>query len=421
MNQKRIFFLLILLLVLGGALQASIAFTPYNPKTGQEVTFTLAPAFMYLVPAEQLTWKFGDGVQIVRPITELSTSHAYAVAGTYSVTVHYHDTYAGPQNETIVVVVTAAPVKTISFSPGDPVTCEPVIFQAANFVSSLLRWEFGDGTVQTGGSVVASHSYTSVGSFVVKVYDNNGSDVNPASTMVQVSEKRTLALLTAQPKTGMPVSFQASGFISACLRWDFGDGQPPVNGTAAATHVYAKPGQFQVTASDDCGAALCSASVSVTVEASMGPLALFSISYASLRFENGTTNVSVAKNTSGLIAYADLKFEGSGILQVEWRVDGQLFKTTTQSLGFAGQATIDSGKIPGLPTNVLGPHAVALSIVKPQAAFTVPAMATMIPPPPPPPPMFHPGGRVDSGHPRHGRAQKRTRCNCWARISPASW
>ncbi|MEI7902517.1 MAG: hypothetical protein WCK89_19885, partial [bacterium] len=114
------------------------------------------------------------------------------------------------------------------------------------------------------------------------------------------------------------------------------------------------------------------------VIASQGPLAPFTVSYGILRFENSKTSISIFRNTPGLTAYADLKFEGSGILLVEWRVDGVPFKTATQALGFAGQVTIDSGKLPGLPTVVVVPHTVSLHIVQPHVSFIIPAITYFV-------------------------------------------
>jgi PKD repeat protein len=378
-TKKHIFALFIAILLLGGVLPATITFTPANPVPGQMITFTLNPTHPNMEMEPKITWTWADGSTEQKPITQLTATHAYASAGNYEVSAryYYYDIYGAGHffTETIMVRVSVPIIKTISFSPGNPNTCEPVTFQTSGFVSTRLRWDFGDGTVQDGGGVSMVHAYSNPGSYMVRVFDNNGSDANPASTTVAVSNKRSIALLTAQPKTGIPVSFQASGFISTCLLWDFGDGQPRVKGTAAANHIYANPGSFQVKALDNCGESLCLAGTGITVEASQGPMASFAVSYAILRFENGTTSISVTKDKSGLTAYADLKFEGSGLLQAEWRVDGQPFKITTQSLGFANQVTINSGPIPGLPTTVLGPHTVSLHISKPALFFSIPVIS----------------------------------------------
>jgi hypothetical protein len=389
--KKHIFALLVAILLLGSLLPATISFVPLNPVPGQMVTFTLNPVHPNLEMEPQITWTWADGSTEKKPISQLTATHAYASPGNYEVSArYYYRDSSGVGHyftESTLVRVTLA-TKTIASQPAQPNSCEPVTFQASGFVSPLLRWDFGDGVVQPGGGKVVVHAFSSPGSFMVRAFDNNGRDADPATKTVFVSNKRSITLLTAQPKTGIAVSFQAAGFISPCLLWDFGDGQPRVKGTAAASHVFANPGQFQVSAVDQCGESPCTAGSSVTVGASQGPLASFTISYAILRFANGKNSISLIQNTSGLTAFADLKFEGSGLLQVEWRVDGQPFKTTALSLGFAGQVTIDSGNIPGLPTTVLGPHTVSLAIVKPAVGFTIPAISYYVTGTPEP--MFNP-------------------------------
>jgi hypothetical protein len=539
--------MLIAILALGGALRASITFTPANPGPGQTVTFTLNPTHSNFVPENQITWVWGDGTQLVVPTTQLTSRHVYAAARNYEVSAQYYyrgstgapeyfvettglrvtaaakavtfsprnpntcepvafqasgfasaqmrwefgdgnvltsggaaATHAyiapgsytvkvfddggrdpvpatkvvGVANKRLIKVLTVSPKagesvdfkatgfasscirwefgdggsasrgaataghvyaaagayqvkavdqcgespcsstvnvqvgsqkpKTVAVQPGQPNSCEPVTFQASGFVSAKLRWEFGDGTAPAGGGAAATHVYTAPGSFNVKVFDNDGRDPSPATKVVGVTNKRSIKILTASPKTGEPVDFQASGFASTCIRWEFGDGGSASKGGLTAGHVYAAAGTFQVKAVDQCGESPCTAGISVPVIASQAP---FTVSSGVLRFANGATSISVGRDTSGLTAFADLKFEGSGLLQVEWQVDGQPFKKPAQTLVFAGQLTIDSGKLPGLPTAMTGPHSVALRFVKPEAALAIPAITyhvAMAPQPLPP-------------------------------------
>jgi PKD repeat protein len=54
------------------------------------------------------------------------------------------------------------------------------------------------------------------------------------------------------------------------IRWDFGDGSPPVTNDLSPTHQYVNPGTFQVTltVTDDRGAVTVSDPVTITVGAS---------------------------------------------------------------------------------------------------------------------------------------------------------
>jgi hypothetical protein len=341
----------------------SIKILTASPKAGEPVDFK-ASGFV----SSCIRWEFGDGGSTSNGTA--TAGHVYAAAGTFQVKAvdQCGDSHCTAM---VNVKVGSQKPKTVAFQPEKPNSCEPVTFQASGFVSTKLRWEFGDGTVLTGGGVAATHAYAAPGSFNVKVFDDDGRDPVPAAKVVAVADKRSIKILTTSPEAGEPVDFQVSGFVSSCIRWEFGDGESMSNGAATAGHVYAAAGTFQVKAVDQCGESPCTAMVSVPVAASQEPPAAFTVSYGSLRFANGKTSISVGRNTSGVTAFADLKFEGSGLLQVEWKVDGQSFKTATQGLGLAGQVTIDTGNVPGLPTAVTGPHTVSLRIVKPEAALTI--------------------------------------------------
>jgi hypothetical protein len=106
----------------------------------------------------------------------------------------------------------------------------------------------------------------------------------------------------------------------------------------------------------------------------MGPAAPFAISLLRLRWEDGRTDVSVTQGFTPLAAYADLKFEGTGMLQAQWVLDGVPIGTFVRQLGFAGVATLDTGMFLPLPTTELGEHLVSLRILTPEATFQPPVI-----------------------------------------------
>lgn len=341
----------------------TVDYQPKQPSTCQTVTFQTS-GFL----ATQLRWNFGDGT-VISGAT--SASHAYSTAGTYTVRVFDHN---GDDTSPASVQLQVLEKRSLSVLTTQPNTCQAVSFQAFGFLSGELRWDFGDGATATAKSSI-THSYGAAGTYIVQVTERNGDCLGTARATVTVGEKRSLTLVTPQPRTGQPVVFQAFGFNSGCILWNFGDGQAPVQGGSSISHVFQKPGQFLVKAGDECGAVPCQASLTLNVEASQGPTAQFALSYIVLRFENGSKNVAIAKNSTGLCAYADLKFEGSGILEVQWQVDGKPFALNSHNLNFAGQQTINSPKIPGLPSQELGLHTVSLRILNPATAVIIPTIS----------------------------------------------
>lgn len=80
------------------------------------------------------------------------------------------------------------------------------------------------------------------------------------------------------------------------------------------------------------------------------------------------------KDFNPLAAFADIKYEGTGIFQVQWLVDGMPFKSISQPLPFAKETIISSGEIPGLPTQIQGVHEVTLKIIQPQTEYSIPVI-----------------------------------------------
>ena len=337
-------------------LEASLAFSPASPRAGDVVTFVLSPSVSPLAPSRGIAWDFGDGTSQTTTTTQLTITHIYAGAGAYSVRATYYLSTSSaliPTTDGTTVTVMPALPKSIAFLPRQPNTCETVTFQASGFLSASLRWEFGDGTVVASGSSVQTHAYLSPGTYVVQVYES-GAGSPGATAVVTAANRRSITASPLPAKTGVLLAFQAAGFVTPCIKWDFGDGTIAAAGAAAASHVYKNPGSYLVTAADDCGNAVCGATLRIPVIASQGPLAPFAVTYVRLRFDNGTTNILVGKGTAGVAAYADLKFEGTGMIQVEWRVDGIPVRTDAMSLSFADRITLNSGTLPGLPTEILG-------------------------------------------------------------------
>ena len=192
-------------------------------------------------------------------------------------------------------------------------------------------------------------------------------------------EPRRIAFAPALPEPGQRVTFRAQQFFAGDgVSWTFEDGVQAMGPEVSRT--FAQPGLVRVTAADRgaTGAPrLFRAEVRVGHQ---GPGAPFALSYLALRWEDGTVYQTVGQGQQGLMAYADLKHEGTGLLQAQWLVDGVPFRTFTQSLAFAGRVTLASGQDRpgspplGLPTDRPGEHRVTLRILSPSLAFEVPIL-----------------------------------------------
>ncbi|MFZ1614614.1 MAG: PKD domain-containing protein, partial [Holophaga sp.] len=261
-----------------------------------------------------------------------------------------------------------------------------------------VTWDFGDETPpQTGGSAI-SHVYRTAGTFTVKASAGG----NTFQQSVTVVEPRRLIVTPSAPKPGKATALKLEEAFGKTLQWTFGDGTAPVNGGVSVSHTFIKEGSYTVAVKDTGTEFHREFKLNVPVGL-QGPGAPFSISYLALRWEDGATERSVKQGEKGLVAFADLKFEGTGQFQAEWLVDGQVQRAVSQQLGFAKLTTLRSGQtigsplstrigttardgrhtlatvVPGefeiaLPTNVAGEHVVTLKVLQPKLAFQVPVI-----------------------------------------------
>lgn len=182
----------------------------------------------------------------------------------------------------------------------------------------------------------------------------------------------------ANPQAGKPVTFTLTGVtpLAGSQSWSFGDDSSS-SGSSTATHIYASARQYRVRVNFLLAASGSNSAerwITVAPPYTTGPSAPFNVTSLILRWKDGKSITSVAKGFEGLVAYADIKFEGTGPFQAQWLVDGQVMKTVSQTLSFAGRTTIDSGTMPALYTNIPGPHDVTLRILSPVTNFRMPVI-----------------------------------------------
>jgi len=352
--------------VVVGQMNPQLTFSPREPRPGTAVEFTAID----FVSTTLIRWDFGDGA-VVSDTSPPSITHIYNLPGTYTVRAYDNGGTAVTASASIVVY----PAPSIVFSPADPRPGQPVTFNAVYFFStSLIRWDFGDGTVENDTTPPSvTHSYSNPGAYTVRAYDG-GATAPTATLFVQVWPPRAIIYSPPQVSIGEVINFRAMNFISESINWNFGDGSPPAQGGKEVSHTYQSTGSFTVTASDFNGVVAVPVSVSLVVYPAQGPRAKFAVSYVLLRFDDGNNYKTVAKNFSPLKAFAEIKYEGTGNFYAQWMIDGVPFSLVSQALAFAQEWVFDSGEIPGLPTIIPGVHEVTLNIIQPKVEFAIPAI-----------------------------------------------
>jgi PKD repeat protein len=212
------------------------------------------------------SWTFGDGPEVA---TTSQPSHAFAHAGTYTVTLVVTDANHFVDSSTISVTIADAP-PTASFTfPSDAAVGTPVAFDGAGSSATdgnvtSYAWDFGDGSAGAGPS--PSHTYAAAGTYTVSltVTDSHNLQSSPVTQTVTVAPApppnvivahpptADAAVTTANPVSGQPVAFTGTGSSDpntggtiTGYKWQFGDGS---NGTGATpNHVYAGAGTYTVT------------------------------------------------------------------------------------------------------------------------------------------------------------------------------
>lgn len=232
-------------------------------------------------------WDYGDG----STGTGVAVSHAYAVAGTYQVSLTVRDN--GGATGTVVksVTVTApnqAPTARFTSAVNDlGVAVDGSMSSDPDGTIASYAWDFGDGGTAT--TATPTHAYAAAGTYSVKLTvtdDKGATDSVTKSVTVTAANQPPSAAFTSS-STALTASFDGSGSSDpdgtvASYAWDFGDGASAA--TAKPTHTYAAAGSYLVklTVTDDKGATnSVTKSVAIT-PANQRPVASFTSSAANL-------------------------------------------------------------------------------------------------------------------------------------------
>ncbi len=169
----------------GAALVASFGYSPSDPAPGQAVSFDASAT---TGNPTQYSWTFGDGTGG----SGRTTSHAYAAAGSYDVTLTVTAPGAGPacpggtctSRATEIVSAGAPPPPDATFTTDASCTdvfgfdqCQVQTGQVASFTATssqafVFTWDFGDGSHASGRS--ATHAWAQPGQYTVQLTASNG-------------------------------------------------------------------------------------------------------------------------------------------------------------------------------------------------------------------------------------------------------
>src|SRR3989454_307751 len=236
---------------------ASFTATPNPVIEGATVTFDASGSSDPDGTIDSYVWNFGDSTFG----SEAITSHPYAGAGTYNVTLNvtdndslngtvYHDVVVGPPPPGPRPPVADFAASPSPVNPGSPVTFNATASFDPDGTIVTYAWEFGDSTF--GGGVMPTHAYANPGVYtaILTVVDNQSLSSNATHQVTVNAPPR--AAFQFSPGTiyiGVGVTFDGSASTDpdgtiASFSWDFGDGS--LGSGVQASHGYARKGSFGV-------------------------------------------------------------------------------------------------------------------------------------------------------------------------------
>lgn len=204
-------------------------------------------------------WYFGDGSSPNPVITTVpTTSHTYNLPGFYQVMLIAEDSTTCNIRDTAYLHIKAGSLPaTLDFNPVKLSPCDSLKFRFDNlssstrpFTNTSFIWDFGDNSPTiTAGSASVFHSYSSPGTYTVKLTLVDTAYCNAPDTL-----KKTISiapLVVAQfetPPTGCipyTAKFTNTSIAGQSFIWDFGDG---TTSTAMnPVHTYTAAGPYTIT------------------------------------------------------------------------------------------------------------------------------------------------------------------------------
>jgi len=319
---------------------ASFTTTPNSPVVGASVTFNASASLDPDGNIMTYAWNFGDSTFG----SEAITSHPYAGAGTYNVTLNvtdndslngtvYHEVVVGPPPPGPRPPVADFAASPSPVNPGSPVTFDATASFDPDGTIVSYAWEFGDSTV--GSGVMPTHAYANPGVYtaILTVVDNQSLSSDATHQVTVNAPPR--AAFQFSPGTiyiGVSVTFDGSASTDpdgtiASYSWDFGDGY---FGTGVqASHGYAARGAFgvELTVVDNLGLSNHTARA-ITVGDRAPQITSSSPGVGPLTVDAGATQTFTA-----------IAWDPDGdVLSYTWRVDGTVAGGNTSALNFASGA-----------------------------------------------------------------------------------
>lgn len=314
------------------ALTASIDAAPAQPATGATVSFTASITPTAGATVTATTWLFGDGAFA----TGASTTHAYSVAGNYTVTLSVTEqSPAGPTDpappppQTITVtraiLVNTPPTAVFTFAPVNPVPGSGITFTSTSGDSDgairAQAWDLDDdGRFDDAFTPVATTTFLTAGTHRVslQVTDNlGGTAIARQSIVVNRPPVASFTFSPAKPLVGQTITFtsrstDADGTIVS-QEWDLtGNGLFSDATGRTATRTFSQSGAaiVRLRVTDNRGA---QAVFAATIPVGGPPIASFDFTPASPTAGRPVTFQSTSRDIDGALVSQQWDLDNNGV------------------------------------------------------------------------------------------------------------
>ncbi|MEP6732128.1 MAG: PKD domain-containing protein [bacterium] len=273
------------------------------------------------LPSATYAWTFGDSKNGIGK----TTTHTYASAGTYTVTLAVTDVN-GTSIKTKTVTPSAANQPPVArFTVSCP--SRQCVFDASASSDDIgivsYAWSFGDGSKESHVAALANKLYSLLGVYVVTLTVTDGSGQKNSTTSVVVvptaSNKAPTASITSPANgssfvQGASVAFAGSGndaedgaLTGASLVWTSSrDGQIGTGTSFSSTNLSVGSHIITLTARDAQGAtgtATRSLTIAAAPPVNQPPTANFTFSCVGLGAHKCSFNGSTSSDDAGVVAY----------------------------------------------------------------------------------------------------------------------
>lgn len=211
-------------------------------------------------------WDFGDGnfSNVQNP------QHTYTSVGSFNVSLRATNSYGCVTSKTIKDYINIQTGVKADFSNSTSNTCNaPATINFLNHSSGVgtlsYQWNFGDGTTSTSAN--PSHTYTSSGSYTVRLIVSNTTgctDTLIKPKLITVGSTKADFEVPKLVCAETPVIFtNTSNPVPASASWDFGDGT--FSNSVNTIKAFTKAGNYDIKMVSNNGACLDSVTKTVTV------------------------------------------------------------------------------------------------------------------------------------------------------------